>query len=1161
MVYPFHLYLQMHASLGAIGRRPTVEREDSASLSDSFETQKQATNEEDYKDSVVGSNYATEPLHWLSIGELVECLKAVAKICGTSRCPSTVTKGPKDPSSSVDGGLVGASRISVCPSHGFRCRSLRTFIHSAKRVLWWHAKNVRTETVFSNFVELSNTVDKVTEEEYEKVYYTEAAGGHTLHEDNILTSMSGPVRTFSIVTGEKTRISCVRNICEGLRQGISLISRTHALLQKELGCWVDPDASAKDPFQQHVQSLLLMAVLMAASHLVNAGLFLLTQSELTTYTHNDLWEITRGMEELSMLDEIVQEQMDTQRQQEIRHLLFCRSSRGDAVRCDSSVLYRSLSRAGLLADPVDKLRPASVGHIIYLLAKYRSQVLSRYLSYLILQPPRDGPPEESVCSIIARESVRCEYEFCSNFLDVTSQSTELLRNLRRLQQVSTPSTVEKASPNVRSILCTHSKSRKKSISEPQDEISNAPSGQQSISNEASHIATAVKLSHLREPSASGSHAVAGGKCVAFSKTESMDNFISSFLPVPLTANTKGTQETSRTPISRPAFQTGSHMQLDDKPTGMTAGRRRLIQWSDYCEVSLRHQVVGRYLQLVWTGASSQFDANFQIVYPSVKCRWSTEEDFSNLSSGKPSELALSSRKAWPLLSTSGIVEMSGSLRSLKDIEKLPGSLRRGLLRQADLLQSAAHLLSWDTWVNNREKVVATCNRCSLESSAEQRDFRTFLEDEVVCALEILRKNAYSAFEEVRNHLPQKCRSRMATLCRTDVGEADAGELASARQLRFTLSRCLTSLEVCVGHHLTASLPKPELHRSEDIVRAFRICCELRDCISLAFVLHELLLAHEEATRDESVSAATSLPESDRSALLTSMASARAEYFLNSRFISRLRQDSLVLRKLALWIVTSQEKFFFSQFNCPISPETSSKSSALCRSLLRTLDDILLLFVDNWVPVSKLHATPETETTEHGRSQTSMELDILVSSNAISMCMQALIKITLSEVGRQLLQERSRPTKEEVQYLHDKLLKCSNRLADLPSTQETASILENFNGLMEHLQQTSSLAADPTISSFFFLPSAQPSHLNNCGLLQPSTSTVPITDRGEPKTDNDLSSSSLGPIQTMAKVRKYLTSNVPRNITHASVISRLETLSLNMRSYFTNEDLFTRSPRH
>ncbi|BHF59281.1 hypothetical protein SprV_0100223800 [Sparganum proliferum] len=1100
---------KMHASLAAIGRRPTVEIEDSASLSDSFETQKQATNEEDDKDSVVGSNYATEPLHLLSIGELVECLKAMENIRGTSRCPSTVTKGTKDPNSSVDGGSVGASRISLCHSHGFRSRSVRTFIHSAKRVLRLHAKNVRTETVFSNFVELSNTVDKVTEEEYEKVYYTAAAGGHTLHEDSILTSMPGSVRTFSTLTGEKTRISCVRNICEGLRQGISLISRTHALLQKELGCWVDSDAFVKDPFQQHVQSLLLMAVLIAASHLVNAGLFLLTQSELTRYTHNDLWEITRGMEELSMLDEIVQEQMDTQRQQEIRHLIFCRSSQGGAVRCDSSVLYSSLSGTGLLADPVDKLRPASVGHIIYLLAKYRSQVLSRYLSYLILQPPQDGTSGESVCSIIARESVRCEYEFCSNFLDVTSQSTELLRNMRRLQQVATYSAVEKASPNVRSILCTHSKRRKKSIPEPLDEVSDAPTGQQNMSNEASHIATAVKLSHFREPSASGSHSAAGGKCVAFSKTESMDNFISSFMPVPLAANTKGTQETARTPISRPAFQTGSHMQLEDKPAGMTAGRRRLIQWSDYCDVSLRHQVVGRYLQLVWTGASSQFDANFQIVYPSVKCRWRTEEDFSNVSSGKPSEIASSSRKAWPLLPTRRIVEMSDNLRNLKDIEKLPGSLRRGLLRQADLLRSAAHLLSWDTWVNNRERVVATCNRYSLESSAEQRDFRTFLEDEVFCALEHLRKNSYSAFEEVRNHLPQKFQTRMATLSQMDVGEADTGEIASFRQLRFTLSRCLTSLEVCIGQRLTANLPKPELHRSENIVRAFKICCELRDCISLAFVLHELLLAHEEATRDESVSAASSLPESDKSALLTSMASARADYFLNSRFLSRLRQDSLVLRKLALWVVTSQENFSFSQFNCPISPETSNKSSALCTSFLRTLDDILLLFVDNWVPVSKLHATPETEATEHGRSQTSIELDILVSSNAISMCMQAIIKITLSEVRRQLLQERSCLTKEELQYLHEKLLKCSSRLADLPSTQETASILENFNGLTELLQQTSSLAADPTVS-------AQHSHLDNCGLLQPSTSTVPIADPREPKADSDVSSVSLGPIQTMAK---------------------------------------------
>ncbi|VDN09396.1 unnamed protein product, partial [Dibothriocephalus latus] len=567
---------------------------------------------------------------------------------------------------SVDSGSTGASRISVCHSHGFRCRKLQTFIHAAKRVLWLHAKNVRVETVFSNFVELSNAVDKVTEQEYEKVYYTAAVGGQTLNGSSAFLSMPNSAPVYSSLTSEKTKISCVRNICEGLRQGLSLVSRTQALLHKELGSLVDLDAFIRDPFQQHFQSLLLVSVLIAASHLVNAGLFLLTQSELSRYTHNDLWEITRGMEELSMLDEIVQEEMDLQRQQEIRHLLLCRSSLDDATRWNSSALYSSLSRAGLLADPVDKLRPASVGHIIYLLAKYRSQVLAHYLSYLILQAPLIGRRcEESACSIIALESVRCEYEFCSNFLDVTSQSTELLRNLRRLQRLTpaAAATEKGGGSSVRGILA---KTRKKSTSEPLETVSEASVGKPSgVANEAVH----AKRCHFEGPSAPGSASAVSGKCMPLSKTESMDNFISSYMSPPPPGSTTDTQKTARTRTPRSAIQAGCHLEFADESVGMTTGKKRLIQWSDYSEVSLRHQVVGRYLQLVWTGTSSHFDANFQMICPSVKCKWWTEENLPNSTSGKPGGIALSGVQPWPLLSAHGISQMSDNLRYLKDIGK------------------------------------------------------------------------------------------------------------------------------------------------------------------------------------------------------------------------------------------------------------------------------------------------------------------------------------------------------------------------------------------------------------------------------------------------------------------------------------------------------------
>ncbi|VDL88870.1 unnamed protein product [Schistocephalus solidus] len=88
------------------------------------------------------------------------------------------------------------------------------------------------------------------------------------------------------------------------------------------------------------------------------------------------------------------------------------------------------------------------------------------------------------------------------------------------------------------------------------------------------------------------------------------------------------------------------------------------------------------------------------------------------------------------------------------------------------------------------------------------------------------------------------------LCPMDVNETDAGKITSFRQLRFTLTRCFTSLEVFIGQRLIVNLPKPEACESEDLVQAFSACCELRDCISLAFLLHQILLAQEEANKAE-----------------------------------------------------------------------------------------------------------------------------------------------------------------------------------------------------------------------------------------------------------------------------------------------------------------------
>uniref|UniRef100_A0A0R3WVA0 Exocyst complex component Sec8 n=1 Tax=Hydatigena taeniaeformis TaxID=6205 RepID=A0A0R3WVA0_HYDTA len=239
---------------------------------------------------------------------------------------------------------------------------LREFVRVAKRAIELHVESVRLETFNSSLLELSHSVNQMVEQEYANV----SAGATGLMN---AFSRSGNSRRISNINPTKTRMSSVRGICEGLRQGLSLVSRTNTLLASEFGDY------APLPPRTHRHTLVVVSVLIAASHIVNSGLLLLSQSDLTRYTHAELWEITRGIEELSMLIEHVQEQLDEKKQFQLRCLLLDECPLGS----NNAPLEQRLSELSLLTDPIDSLRPASVGHIIYLLARYRSSTPARIL--------------------------------------------------------------------------------------------------------------------------------------------------------------------------------------------------------------------------------------------------------------------------------------------------------------------------------------------------------------------------------------------------------------------------------------------------------------------------------------------------------------------------------------------------------------------------------------------------------------------------------------------------------------------------------------------------------------------------------------------------------------------------------------------------------------
>lgn len=408
------------------------------------------------------------------------------------------------------------------------CRRLGDFVRAAKRAVELHVALVRFKTLNSSLVELSQSVDQMVEQEYANV-----SNGATNLINAFVRPPNGRLATNN-TSLTKTRMSSIRGICEGLRQGLSLVSRTNSLLASEF------DDLAPIPNNSQRQTLIVISVLIASSHIVNSGLLLLSQSDLSLYTHAELWEITRGMEELSMLTERVQEQLDEKKQLELRRILLQRHP----FTSTNEALEQRLSRLSLLTDPIDSLRPASVGHIIYLLARYRSVTLAHILARELLKALRSS----SGGFDFLNDAIRREYEFCSNFLDVMTQSTELLRNLRRVQESTD--------------------GHPKSILHETDSISSVQKNNLKTSRKAVHI----------------------------TKTVSIDKFISVF-----------PEKSSK------QMETAALIEEGDEDFGEK--QKKIVQWSDYYEVGLRHQVVGRYLQLTWIGLSEELDSLLQLVGP------------------------------------------------------------------------------------------------------------------------------------------------------------------------------------------------------------------------------------------------------------------------------------------------------------------------------------------------------------------------------------------------------------------------------------------------------------------------------------------------------------------------------------------------------------------
>nr|CDS15312.1 hypothetical protein EgrG_000771000 [Echinococcus granulosus] len=714
-----------HASLAAIGRRATIETQDS--LSDSFEghSSKETSSRSPERlscGSGAASPLPSQPPRVLRLDEVLEHLRAVdhqLRALHVSRYP--ILTPPLATSCGQE-----ISPNDTAPSTVICCRRLREFIRVAKRAIELHVASVRLETFNSSLLELSQSVNQMAEQEYANV----SASATDLM--NAFTR-SGNSRRISNSNPAKTRMSSVRGICEGLRQGLSLVSRTNTLLSSEFGEF------APLPTKTYRHTLIVVSVLIAASHIVNSGLLLLSQSDLTRYTHAELWEITRGMEELSMLTEQVQEQLDEKKQFQLRRLLLdeCPFSSVNVP------LEQRLSELSLLTDPIDSLRPASVGHIIYLLARYRSSALARILAGDLLQAL--GCPEGRIDFLT--EVVRKEYEFCSNFLDVMTQSTELLRNLRRAQE-----TVDAHPRSILHQMCPIS----------------------SVQRTNSRICR---------------------KSVHISKTESIDKFISTF-------SEKPSKEAKPSAL----------IEEGDEDRG-EKHQKKVVHWSDYYEVPLRHQVVGRYLQLTWLGISEELDGLLQVVHPT---------DLTGTSKASP---------PWPLLSKHQVRQLISRLQEFGTRDGLPLAIKNGIYRQAERVRLNADIHDWLAW--RPDKWISEAGDKDVFYTPLGQVFKNFFTE--------LLKSRLIEVEELLKRLSENARKCFERLGLNKEPTSQQVEF-SHRLLRLHLSQCFRVLDkflagILQGFQRIIIGAQSHLESAPTVTEiAFKACHHLNLCLSLLDLL-------------------------------------------------------------------------------------------------------------------------------------------------------------------------------------------------------------------------------------------------------------------------------------------------------------------------------------
>ncbi|KAK4470317.1 hypothetical protein MN116_005883 [Schistosoma mekongi] len=425
--------------------------------------------------------------------------------------------------------------------------------------------------------------------------------------------------------------------------------------------------------------LFTLAIINSAQYLIYSGVSLLGYMELSRFTHDELWEMTRGIEELSILRGHLHNVFQIYRNTNL-YKLICNdksifhsaqiispasTTTTTSISSTCNTLFQIISH-NLLNDPVDVVFSISVGSLFSLFAKQRSLRLA-HLIYLHLYRFQKLFFHETVDNhtdvndfssknllqnefhtfihdnhgLLASDYLRNEYEFISNFLDILSQSTDLLYQVQKLQLVcsSAAATIQvgqveagrrfqnrsniidlKNYPSASSASVSHAVSvegkhgvlvRATSVNQPNateikdissktlqktechrrnDLLSNYPSRYQDTLHRSSTLDRYVATGSAVPPySPISNHTIRAD----FTKLHSNDRLYSDDHKYK-----EDTNDSSDTTYNTTENISISNNKLNEQ-NKLKVSSKKGVQWSDHREVSTRHQIIGRYLEMTW----------------------------------------------------------------------------------------------------------------------------------------------------------------------------------------------------------------------------------------------------------------------------------------------------------------------------------------------------------------------------------------------------------------------------------------------------------------------------------------------------------------------------------------------------------------------------------